>query len=279
MANIKGLSDFQDKESDSDGGDFNDYYAGGEKSGQLIRGAPDEKKKADKGKGKVESLFERAKELPGAEQGSGDVPSTSGFGGAGQTVAGGAAQPAAPQAHVVKFYRNGVFTLNDGPARAIDDPANQEFMDAVARGECPPEIDPGPTAEPVTVNLLRVEEDYVPPKYIAFGGSGRTLAAGGGASTSAPPAPAASAGEWEGVDDGAPTTSLQLRLYDGERMVARFNHTHTIADVRRFIRASRPDMTAPYTLGTAFPPVPVADEGATLEAAGLLNAVLIQRKA
>jgi hypothetical protein len=34
---------------------------------------------------------------------------------------------------VVKFYRNNVFTLNDGPARAIDDPANQDFMDAVAR--------------------------------------------------------------------------------------------------------------------------------------------------
>jgi UBX domain-containing protein 1 len=81
------------------------------------------------------------------------------------------------------------------------------------------------------------------------------------------------------VDESKPTTSLQLRLYDGERMVARFNHTHTLADVRRFIRASRPDMSAPYTLNTAFPPAPVKDEGATLEAAGLLNAVLIQRKA
>jgi len=91
------------------------------------------KKEKEGGKGKVESLFERAKELPGAEQGSSDAPSTSGFGGSGRTVAGGAAQPAAPKAHVVKFYANNVFTLNDGPARAIDDPANQEFMDAVAR--------------------------------------------------------------------------------------------------------------------------------------------------
>jgi hypothetical protein len=31
MANIKGLSDFQDKESDDEGDGFNDYYAGGEK--------------------------------------------------------------------------------------------------------------------------------------------------------------------------------------------------------------------------------------------------------
>jgi UBX domain-containing protein 1 len=61
-------------------------------------------------------------------------------------------------------------------------------------------------------------------------------------------------------------------------MVARFNTTHTLADVRRFIRASRPDIDFPYVLVTGFPAVPVADESATLEAAGLLNAVLIQRK-
>ena len=139
----------------------------------------------------------------------------------------------------------------------------------------------------MTVNLVRVEEDYEPPKYVAFGGSGRTLGGGGGgggggdggASTSAAAAAAAPPGEWEGVDESKPTTSLQLRLADGARLVARFNHTHTVADVRRFIRASRPDMAWPYVLATAFPPAPVSDESATLEAAGLLNAVLIQRKA
>jgi hypothetical protein len=35
MANIKGLADFGDKDSDSEGGDFNDYYAGGEKRCDL----------------------------------------------------------------------------------------------------------------------------------------------------------------------------------------------------------------------------------------------------
>jgi hypothetical protein len=54
--------------------------------------APQKKKKDGDGKGRVESLFERAKEL-GAEQGTdADLPSTSGFGGAGRTVAGGAEQ-------------------------------------------------------------------------------------------------------------------------------------------------------------------------------------------
>jgi UBX domain-containing protein 1 len=61
-------------------------------------------------------------------------------------------------------------------------------------------------------------------------------------------------------------------------MVARFNHSHTGADIRRFIRASRPDMSTQYQLTTGFPAAPIADESISLEAAGLLNAVIIQKK-
>lgn len=35
----------------------------------------------------------------------------------------------------------------------------------------------------------------------------------------------------------APTTSLQIRLVDGTRIVATFNHSHTIGDIRRYIIA------------------------------------------
>lgn len=80
------------------------------------------------------------------------------------------------------------------------------------------------------------------------------------------------------MDESKPTTSIQLRLYDGSRMVARMNTTHTVQDIRRFIRASRPDMSSSYQLMTGFPPAPVGDETQTLEAAGLLNAVINQRK-
>lgn len=66
--------------------------------------------------------------------------------------------------HVVKFYRNNVFTVDDGPPRGLDDPANLDFINAVSSGECPRELDPGDSDAPVTVNLLRAEEDYVPPK-------------------------------------------------------------------------------------------------------------------
>lgn len=61
-----------------------------------------------------------------------------------------------------------------------------------------------------------------------------------GASTSgaaaAPPPSTASPGSvvWEGADESQPTTSIQLRLADGSRMVAKFNLTHTVADIRRW---------------------------------------------
>lgn len=125
---------------------------------------------------------------------------------------------------------------------------------------------------------------------------------------------------------------LQLRLADGSRMVARFNTTHTVGDIRRFILASRcagkarqqapetgtrrpqarypvsrpaappartpasatppapppppfplggacrPDMTFSYQLATAFPAAGLTDNAVTLEGAGLLNAVIIQKK-
>ena len=39
------------------------------------------------------------------------------------------------------------------------------------------------------------------------------------------------------VDQTKPTTSVQIRLADGTRMVARMNLTHTVGDIRNFINA------------------------------------------
>jgi len=61
-------------------------------------------------------------------------------------------------------------------------------------------------------------------------------------------------------------------------MVARFNTTHTVADIRGFIDAARPGGTGPYQLQTmGFPPVKLTDSKQTIEGAGLLNAVVIQK--
>lgn len=59
--------------------------------------------------------------------------------------------------------------------------------------------------------------------------------------------------------------------------VARFNLTHTVGDIRRFIHAARPHTTGPYRLITAFPQAQLDDDSATIAAAGLANAVIIQK--
>jgi len=80
------------------------------------------------------------------------------------------------------------------------------------------------------------------------------------------------------VDQTQPTTSVQIRLADGTRMVCRMNLTHTVLDLRNFINASRPEnLTRPYTIGTTFPNRTLEDNTATIQAAGLENSVVVQR--
>lgn len=80
------------------------------------------------------------------------------------------------------------------------------------------------------------------------------------------------------VDQTQPTTSIQIRLADGTRMVARMNLTHTVGDIRNFINASRPEnRTRPYTVGTTFPNRVLENDAETVEAAKLQNSVIVQR--
>lgn len=185
------------------------------------------------------------------------------------------------------------FVVNDGPLRSFDDPANAPFMEAIATGVAPEELRPKNPMQPINVNLVRKGEDYTPPpepKYTAFSGSGRTLGATGGeAATSA--AAAAGAGpsgagasaslpvvpsSWE-VDESQPTTTLQLRLLDGQRVVAKFNTSHTVGHIRAFIEALHPGDGRKGTLVSGMPPQTLGDASMTLQDAGLLNCVVMQK--
>ncbi|KAL0025359.1 hypothetical protein WJX79_011059 [Trebouxia sp. C0005] len=286
------------EESDDDDDEGNEYYAGGQKSGQVVKGAP---KNKDGGQ-KVNSIFEQARALGATEGSITDLqqPSSSSGGGAftgqARTLAGGPAAPAAapsqsaaasqqPIVHTITFYNEGVFTVNDGEPRDIADPANRPFMESITKGECPAELDPGSRSQQVSVNLVRSEKPYEAPpkpKYTAFSGSGQTLAGpsrGASSSTSTTTPASSSSTPWAGVNESEPATSIQLRLADGSRMVARFNLTHTVADIRQFIKASQPDMQQGYDLQMAgFPPKQLTDDSASIKAAGLEGAVVIQKQ-
>lgn len=83
-------------------------------------------------------------------------------------------------------------------------------------------------------------------RYRAFSGTGRTLTSEANSQNPVQPIGPLKrqkrrrsvhwilvAGEWEGADETQPTTSIQIRLSDGSRVVARFNYSHTVRDIRR----------------------------------------------
>ncbi|PPD71618.1 hypothetical protein GOBAR_DD31490 [Gossypium barbadense] len=80
------------------------------------------------------------------------------------------------------------------------------------------------------------------------------------------------------VEESLPSTSIWLRLADGTRMVAHFNSHNTIGDIRSFIDAFRPESATIYQLQMMeFPPKLLVDPTQTVEQAGLINSVVIQK--
>ncbi|KAI9123760.1 hypothetical protein K1719_005060 [Acacia pycnantha] len=283
---IRTLSDLNrpsaDSDSDSDGPQ--EYYTGGEKSGMLVQ---------DPTKGNdVDAIFNQARQLGAVERPLDqlqDPPRSTSFTGTARLLSGETVQSTSQQpesfVHNIVFWSDG-FTVNDGPLRRLDDPENASFLESIKKSECPKELEPADKRSSVNVNLIRRTEKYPEPekRHVSFQGVGRTL---GSSSASAAPeiivassvpssAPTPSAGLV--VDQSLPSTSIQIRLADGTRLISHFNHQHTISDIRAFINASRPSGAPNYQLQMmGFPPKLLTDETRTIEQEGLANSVVIQK--
>ncbi|KAF9347414.1 hypothetical protein BGX26_001086 [Mortierella sp. AD094] len=311
IATFRDLSKTEDSDEEDSDEEPQNYFAGGEKSGVMVQGPPGKKdpkslvddilKKAAKGGQKREeeeaeqpapkkSYFTGAGNRLGSEGESSSSPATQP-----QTPVRQTPSPEALETvtRTLTFWRNG-YSLEDGPLMSYSDPANREFLDAINRGQAPIKylnVKPG---QPVEMRVLtRREEDYkeppkAPPK--PFEGTGNRLGSvasptasssstpgsfpGGSSSSAAPPPPPRSLQ----VDESQPVTSVQIRMADGTKMVARFNHTHTVNDIRGLINASRAgESSRSYVLQTTFPKKDLVDVQQTIKDAGLLNAVVLQR--
>ncbi|WVF65744.1 hypothetical protein IAT40_000476 [Kwoniella sp. CBS 6097] len=209
------------------------------------------------------------------------------------------------QTRRLTFWRNG-FSIEDGPLLSYEDPQNQQLLQAIESGRAPPSVFGVRYNQRLNVEVAqRRREDYQPPPkkpMKAFGGSGNRLGSpapevisssspmpgglpqgilvggsgsstpGGGSNTGA-----GTSGQTEfKVDASQPTTSIQLRLGDGTRMVAKVNLTHTVGDLRNYVSAARPDSRS-FVLQTTFPSRELSDTSETVEAAKLQNAVVVQR--
>ncbi|KAF4526008.1 hypothetical protein B566_EDAN000800 [Ephemera danica] len=285
----------QDESSDEEEGQA--FYAGGsEHSGQQILG-PSKKKKDF-----VSEMFKSVKDAgaevvdprqPGSSKKSrvftgtgyrlGQTPAES------EVVPSTSAGRSAPPAHItLKMWKTG-FSVDGGPLREYSDTSNMEFLKSVQLGEVPNELVQQARGREVHLDMEdHRNEDFVQPKHKlkAFGGKGHLLGSPAPATmgTTPPSDPKAQSSSEEDarssvvVDNSQPTTTVQVRLVDGSRLSATFNHSHTVADLRHFITVARPEFQhQTFQLRTTFPSAELNDESKTLVEANLLNAAVLQR--
>ncbi|XP_053677424.1 NSFL1 cofactor p47 [Anopheles nili] len=303
IATIHSLNSSSSEDEDEQGQAF--YAGGSERSGQQVLGPP----RKNPIKDYVSEIFRSAQDgsletFDPSDDSSG--PGSSFYTGAGyrlgqteddhqEVTPRGSRSASGSQASEVvtlTLWRQG-FVINDGELRLYEDPANRDFFESIKRGEIPEELrSKGQTMFRVELKDNRREEYVKRNKpYQAFGGSGQTLG------SPVPPMATTSsssnttssgssnneqnekrASEELTLDSSQPTTMLQIRLTDGSRLSARFNQTHTVDHVRRYIVSARPQYVSQnFALMTTFPSKELTDGAQTLKDAGLLNAAIMQR--
>ncbi|XP_072046051.1 NSFL1 cofactor p47-like [Amphiura filiformis] len=311
------LSDMMRDEPDNSDSDEEGqaYYAGGSDhgTGQQVVGP---KKKKEERDSLVNNLFKQAKEH-GAQEVSAGLPvsgpgqSSYVFRGAAYRLGESEDEPVHPvpgtagtmpekppeQRHIIlKLWKNG-FSIDDGDLRDYKDPKNAALLNSVSRGEIPMELVREAKGGEVNLDMEdHRQEEYVRPKkkVTPFAGHGYMLGsptpnvlsspatgaatASAGSSSTDNKGNEKSAQESIGLDTSQPVTNVQLRLGDGTRLVGKFNHTHTVGDIRRYISLARPALAGQtYVLMTTFPNKELTDDSQSLADAKLLNAVIVQR--
>lgn len=292
------LSSYNKNESsEEDGEEGQAFYAGGsETSGQQILG-PNKKKKKDI----TQSLFDAAKSH-GAEvisqEPSDKLKDKDIFKGAGFKLGSNVApstkvgvslvdQPPdlkQTQDVTIKFWKNG-FSIDNGVLRDFNDPSNKDFLNSISKGEVPEELRSQVHGGEVHVNMEdHREEEYQKPKETlkAFSGTGHVLGSPVPSiitESSLPPAAAVNSLPSQPVfkvDESKPTTTIQIRLSDGTRLVTKFNTSNTVGDIRNVVRNARPG-NRNFRLMTTFPNKTLEQDDVTIEAGKLQNAVIVQR--
>jgi UBX domain-containing protein 1 len=168
----------------------------------------------------------------------------------------------------ITMYLDG-FVVDDGAYRRLDDPANADFLRSLAQGRTPAElVDHGVDAS-VTVGLIdKRREEYV-EEFQSFSGEGATLGAVAVSGNTVDPA---SLPEAVPVDPARPFTSIQVRLPNGQRKVIKIQLDATVLQLAAHIKPLLESDAAPFRLVSGFPPKPLEDFEATVEAAGLKGA-------
>ncbi|KAG6826516.1 hypothetical protein H0H92_015509 [Tricholoma furcatifolium] len=278
------LGDDSDDDEEDESRQRESWFAGGERSGLSIQN-PDHQSRMPGGD-VVRDLLRRAAEAGPARDAP---PQSNTFRGGGHRLGSDEVEATyipdpdaipedeTPAIRNLTFWSDG-FSLEDGPLMRYDNPEHAQILAQLRAGQAPPDFLDLRVGQPVDIRIAqRTHEAYIPPQggaARAFSGSGNRLGAPvpefstGGSSGSAsmpggfPTSQPTAARERDSmttrfeVDQSLPTTSVQVRLADGTR--------------------SRPEnLSRAYTIGTTFPNRTLDDLDATIEAAGLVNSVVV----
>jgi len=284
MANIRGLKDVS-KDSEPDEKEEKDknntYYAGGAGgggSGVNVQAPNANKKEPANAADIVGHVFDSAKSHGAISKSDEAAPEKRKFGGVGATLQGEKVD-AEPEAEgiprvVLTFYRD-AFTIDDSQPRLYGDPANQAFLDEVNKGRVPREIQER-FGEDVDVELIDKKGEQwkeTPKQFKAFAAQGHSLSSSSHTSSARLVIPKQAT-----IDASSPTTSIRVTLHDGSKIVVKLNHSHTVADLRAHIEATKP-CGKPFELRTLAPPGLLENDTLNLKEANLLNSAIAQRLA
>ena len=162
-------------------------------------------------------------------------------------------------AEILKVINSGYVAITQRASHIVTDHSQS------SRRRAPPSLLGVEVGQAVELRVnRRTDTDYAPPRYKAFAGAGHRLGSpvpgepvasssssvmpgsfptSGTILTASTPAGPSATRERESlttrfeVDQSQPTTSVQIRLADGTRLVCRMNLTHTVGDIRNFINA------------------------------------------
>ncbi|EFX87766.1 hypothetical protein DAPPUDRAFT_42769 [Daphnia pulex] len=286
-------------DSDEEGQAF--YVGGSERSGQQVIGPPRNKGKPSGDL--IGDMFKSAREHGAEVLEKGASTSTKGnqtFKGTGyrlgqseedtQGIIPGARQPEQPRTVVLKLWKTG-FSLDEGPVRDYQNPANKDFLEYIKRGEVPMELIRESRGREVHLQMEdHRTEEFISKKmrFQAFGGEGQVLGnpapsvSQNVAASAVAPTDLAACEQKATVElklvESEPASNVQIRLADGSRLIGRFNHTHTVGEVRQYITTARPQYNVQaFALLTTYPSRELKDDDVTLQDASLVGGTIMQR--
>lgn len=265
------VDNFDDSDDDEfkGGKEPRDLFAGGEKSGLAVQ---DPTENYNHPKKLARDILKMAKANAARLGGESSATPPSRFRGNGQTL-GGDDTPSrvvpnpeqqAPElglamTKTLHLWNDG-FSIEDGPLRRFDDPQNAADLQMIRQGRAPVHLMGVRHNQPIDVQLIKHDENYKAPpkKYTPFSGTANRLGSPvpGFSTNSSTPAPTSTETTVPDIDldPSQPVISLRIQLANGTRLPARFNPTHTIGHIYRFVEAAYPSSDSrPWVLATTFP--------------------------